>query len=481
VTITATPALADGRSPGDAHPRSRWALAEHVTVAAALIWWGFALTHATGGRDPWAQTIGIALAVVALGAVRPWRVLTPWTLVLAAAIAAAPIAVCLIDPTHWFGASQAATYAYSAVLFVTVRAYADTSARRTALIALVLGAGVAQLAWSMIAWVGGGDPAGLMVGTFYWHNQFAAFLLAPAIIGAGVAAVGTGQLRLAGTVTAIAGSAGVVLSTSRASMALLAGGWLLAGALAVLTAAGLRGRLLAAVRFLVLAGVAVAVTVLLPGPPLFSHRVSALASTTARGAQQSVSQNSGFRVDFWRQALSVFGHHPLTGAGFGSFGSQASRLDPNGVHSALVHSGLLQPLSDGGLLLGLPFLLGCLLIGLGLLRRLLPSAWRADQGAVTLVAVGSLVLAAHSAVDFDWTYPSLMAMSAILAALALAWTPTRADAGSRRPAASPVGARVACVVLAVAGLVLAQQSVHGGWHLTAPAPHSVPLSGDPAS
>jgi O-antigen ligase len=461
----------------------------HGAVALALVWWAFGLTHATGGRDPWALTIAMPSALLALAAVRPWRVMTARSLVLAAAVSLAPALVCLIDPTHWFGANQAATYAYSAALFVTVRAYAGTTARRAAVLAVVLGAGVAQFAWSTIAWVGGGDPSSVMSGTFYWYNQYAAFLLAPAIIGAGLAAIGTGQLRLAGIVSAILGSAGVVLSTSRASMTLLGAGWIAAGVLAVLAGSGPRRKLMSAARWMVLAGTAALVTAVLPGPPLFAHKVSPFASTVARGATQSVGQNGGFRMQFWKQALTVFGHHPVTGTGFDSFGRQAGLVDPNGAHSTLVHSGLLQPLSDGGLLLGLPFLLACALVGLGLLRRLLPDAWHADRGQVALVAVGSLVVAVHSAVDFDWTYPSLMALSAILAGLALAWVPAAAVEPAAAGSRTTVVGRICCLVLVVSAVVLAAQATRGGWNLSAPVPHasalstatSSPVTGEPAS
>jgi O-antigen ligase len=269
-----------------------------------------------------------------------------------------------------------------------------------------------------------------------------------------------------------------VLSTSRATMGLLILGWLAVAVVAIVIAVGARGRVLAAVRVLSLGAVATLVTVLLPGPPLFAHRVSALASTASRAQGESIDQNGGYRADFWRQAVKVFQHHPLTGGGFDSFGREAAKLEPHGAHSALVHSGFLQPLSDGGLLLGVPFLLACVVVCLGLLRRVLPSVWRADGGLVSLTAVGSLALAAHSAVDFDWTYPSLMAMSAVLAAIALAWSPA---APSTPAVAGPYRAQVACAVLVVAALVLAQQAVPGGWRLTAPPSHTASVSGEPAS
>jgi O-antigen ligase len=118
------------------------------------------------------------------------------------------------------------------------------------------------------------------------------------------------------------------------------------------------------------------VTYLLPGPPFFAHRVSAIAGTSARAVGQPVTQNGVYRADFWHQSLQIFSHHPLAGTGFGSFGRQSRLLDPNGPHAQFVHSGFLQPLSDGGLLFGLPFLVACILVAFGLVRRLRRSADR---------------------------------------------------------------------------------------------------------
>ena len=55
------------------------------------------------------------------------------------------------------------------------------------MLALVLAAAVAQFAWAFVAWRCGRRPGGRMMGRFLWYNQFAAFLLVPAIVGAGLA------------------------------------------------------------------------------------------------------------------------------------------------------------------------------------------------------------------------------------------------------------------------------------------------------
>lgn len=442
----------------------------HVAVAACTLYWAFPLTHSSGGRDAWVLTIGALLAVVALAAVRPWRVLGLVELSLAAALGVAPLLVCLLDPPHFFGASQAATYAYSAVLFLIVRAWATTANQRTLLLGLVLAAALAQVAWSLIVWISGGDPSHPMIGTFYWWNPYAAFLLVPAVAGAGLAAIGSGPLRLPGGLAAVLCSAGIVFSTSRATMTLLVAGWLAAAVIAVLSRSDLRTRLLVLARWAALAALTVTVTVLMAGPPFFAHRASALASTAARSAGQSVEQNSSYRVTFWHEALKVFGRHPLTGAGFGSFGHQAALVDPGQGKTALVHSGLLQAFSDGGLLLGGPLLVAGALVAVGLIRRLRRRSLSAEHGLVALVAAGTLLLGVHNMVDFDWTYPSSMAASALLAALVLSRRTEPADAATRPYVRA--GA-TACVLLAASALVLGWQARGGGWHLTAPTGSSV--------
>ena len=75
MTITAVSAVAAGRPRAAAGRRQLWPWVADATTAAALLWWAFALTHGSGGRDRWTQTIGMLLALVALSVVRPWRVL----------------------------------------------------------------------------------------------------------------------------------------------------------------------------------------------------------------------------------------------------------------------------------------------------------------------------------------------------------------------------------------------------------------------
>ena len=462
MTLTATADALDG-APIVARARPGAAVVvEHVTVAVALGWWAFPLTYSGGGRDRWVLTIGLLLAAVAVVTTRAWRSTSPVALVVACLVGALPMVICLVDPTHWLAATQAATYPYGVALFLTVRSYGTTADRRTWMLGLVLAAAVAQFAWGFVAWHTMGYPDARMVGRFFWHNQFAAFLLVPAVVGVGLAVEGTSRLRLVGAVTAVLASTGVVLSTSRATMALLAVGWLGAGVLAVAATSSSRARYAAGARWAGLAATTGAVMYLLPGPPFFDHRVTPWAATAARAVGEPVGTNGVYRTEFWRQAVQVFERHPLTGGGFGSFGRLSRLVDPQGAHANFVHNGFLQAFTDGGLLLGLPVIVACLMVLVGLAARLRPRSWGTGQNAVASLALGSMLLAVHGAVDFDWSYPSLMALAAVLAALALPGRSTDSEATARSVVATNTG-RIAVGVLVVASLVLAQRAVPGVW------------------
>ena len=242
-------------------------------------------------------------------------------------------------PTHWYAGSQAASYGYAAVLLVAVCAYARTPDRRTLSWPLLLAVGIAQFAWAFVAWHKLGSPSTPMMGRFFWYNQFAAFELAPAVIGLGLAISGAVPLRLLAGVAAVLGSVGVVLSTSRASMALLVIGWLPAAVVALVGAPTARARARVAVRWLLLAAATAGVLFAVTGPPFFDQRASVLGATASRGVGQPVTQNGVYRLDFWRQSLHLIREHVLTGTGFGSFGRQTRLLDPNAPHANFVHNG----------------------------------------------------------------------------------------------------------------------------------------------
>ncbi len=430
-------------------PRAWW---EHLAVAALLLVWGLPLTHATGGRDPHALVVYAAVALAAFLVTRAWRV-HPVEVGLATAVAAAAVTVCAVSPTGWWGADFAAGYVVAAASYLVVRRYATDRTRATVVLAGVTLVGLEQFGQAFLPWWGGRDPSVDMSGTFYWHNPYAAFLLAPALLGLGLTLRGERPWRLVGWAATPLCVAGIVLSSSRATLAALLVAWLAVLALAV------RNRVTAR-RAAALTGVALMTVLALPGPPLFDHWRSPTAATQERAAAgETLSQNGYYRTQFWREAAAVATHHPVSGAGFHSLATASALYTPVGwARSQLAHNGYLQPLSAGGLLLGLPALTALALIAaaalLTLRRRRGTPRGPTDPVAVAL-AVSVLAAMAHALVDFDWSHPALRVQLALLAACLPALRTARRRAETpvpRRTTAVRVGA--ATVLVLVLGVEL---------------------------
>jgi O-antigen ligase len=317
---------------------------------------------------------------------------------------------------------------------------------------LILFATLEEFAGGWTAWHGGMDPRVVMTGTFYWYNQFATFLIPGALIGAAFWLGRRGPIAAIGLLSTVLASIGVFYSTSRASLACLVLGLVIIGFLHML----LNGSVRMALRNVVGGAVVSVAVVLVAGPPFFPHRVSPLAGEASRTAGQSLGQNGGYRLDFWREAIAVFTHHPLVGSGFRALASVADPLVPRTwPRSPLAHNGYLQALSDGGLVLGIPVCIAAALLLWRLLRQLRDAIRRAEATPVSLaVPVALAALLAHSFIDFDFSYAALFALTAVLGGLVLGRAPV---AGSSVPA-TPTGrsrSRVGLALLAVAVVTLA--------------------------
>ena len=444
------PAERAGVATPPARSRASRAIASGA-VLFAVAYLTMPFTEATGGRGPLAVTKAAVVVVVALAAVKPWRELRSGVLALAAVVGLAALAVCLLTTPGWFGATRAASYGLGAATFVAVAAYVRNVRQMTQVALLVVAAGVMQFAWAFVPWRGGEIQSKAMVGTFYWHNQYGAFLLAPTLIGLCLAIGNRAPWRLAGWVVVPLGTAGVVYSSSRGAMAALAAGWVIVGVLAV-TSRKWRG---ATLRWFAAAAIALGATFVIAGPPFFASSASPLSATQAREkAGESVDANSEYRLHMWRESVSVFEHHPLAGVGYGGLVASAVQVTPAGwPRSPLSHNDYLQALTEGGLLLGLPFLIGCAAIGIRLLRVSLVRVRRRCVDVRTGICVGALALMAHAAIDFDWTYPALFALAAILAGAAIGPTLPR-PAVRHSSSTSQLIVRVAAVgVLAVVVIV----------------------------
>jgi putative inorganic carbon (HCO3(-)) transporter len=389
-----------------------------ILVGFAVAYVTMPFAHATGGREPWSLTKAAIVVAVALIAARPWRELRTGVLVLAVAVSLAALAVCLVTAPGWFDGSRAASYALAAATFVAVASYARSVRRANWIAAIVATAGAMQFCWSFVSWWGGRDQSIPMVGTFYWHNQFAAFLLAPGLIALALIVRHRSPWRLVGWVVAPLAVAGIVHSTSRGGMAVLFAGWLAIGILALRVRPNRR----AFVRWVAASVLAAGATVVVAGPPFFSSSASPLAATAARASSgETADANSSYRVLMWRESVTVFEHHPVTGVGYGGLMSSAGELTPaSWPRSPLAHDDYLQALAEGGLLLGVPFLLACGAIAFGLVRVGRSRVRSRIVDVRTGVVIAAMALMAHAAIDFDWTYPALFCLAAVVTALAVA-------------------------------------------------------------
>lgn len=418
------------------------------SVVLALGFWATLLTGGWGGRDPRVLTYGGVLVLLALLLLRPWRVLTPLVIALPTAIGVAAFAVLALAPTGWEGRHDAAAYAYAGQVFVLVAGWARDHLRRTAVLGLVVAAAGLEFAQGWPAWWGAGDPSAMFQGTFYWHNQVGIFLAAGAVAALGVLSGPKGPLRLLSWVVGPLAAAGVVFTTSRGSQLALALGVALVLALALTGPAPRR----AAGRVVTAVALGAAVTWLLSGPPFFVIRATPGTSTLARS--ESFTGNGVQRLEDWRRAWEIFLEWPLTGTGFLGFRSAAPQVTElrDGASVAEAHNGFLQALSDGGLLLALPVWTGTVLVLVLALRHLTSSVRRRDTVTST-AAVLTFVLVLHSGMDFDWSYPSLMAMLAVAGALAIGVRPAPPLLPGRR--ASSAWALLLVAVLGGAAV--------GGW------------------
>jgi O-antigen ligase len=458
---------------------ARGELLEHGLVLALLLMVVAPLTLAQGGRDAGAAAWAAMVAVPALLVTRPWSRLPVRALALVAAVAVAALLVLPLTGSGRAGAVAALTYGVALACGVTVAAYARTPARRAAVAGVLCAGGVAQFGWGLVPWWGGADPSRPMVGTFFWHNPFAASMVAPALLGLALAIAGRRPWRAAGWVAAPLGAAGVVLSTSRATLALFVIGWLAVVGLSCWIAAPGRERSRVVASGLVATVLAVALTAVLPGPPLFETSTSPLAGASQRNASgETFNVNLAYRTQFWREAVLVFRHHPLAGAGYGRIAADVRGQVPAGwAVSSLAHSGPLQALGDGGLLLAGPLLVLLVCVGMALLRRLRPRGDPglgaddpADRILVSAAVVTSGVLGLHTLVDFDWSYLTLAAQAAIVAGLALAVPVRRRDAAASPPRPDAPLAGLAAVAVLVAAVVAGSVAAWGQqFHINAPA------------
>jgi O-antigen ligase len=412
-----------------------------VATGAVLVWAATGLVRGSGGRDVNALAVGLLLLAVALAVVRPWRELPVPVLVVAAVLSVAALLVLPIGHVGRAGAVAAGAYVLAAGLVVLVGSWASTSRRADVLAAAVCVAGLLEVCWAFPAWWAGGLSApGPMVGTFYWWNPYAAYLLAPALLGLNLAVSGPRWVAVGWLTTPLA-VAGIAFSSSRATVACLLVGWVIVSAALVL---GSPRRLATLGRVALVSALSTAVTFLLTSPLVFRGGTAAFGASVSRSSGgQTVSADGAYRLEFWRQAMAAFRDHPATGSGYGRI-LTSTKPATSSAYSPLAHNGFLQALGEGGLLLAVPMAVALLGATYVLARSLL----QARSGVSFAAAVAGLGLLAHGLVDTDWTYAADVVPLAVCVALAGAarWHDARRER-------TPRGARFAAAVLISAALV----------------------------
>ena len=279
-------------------------------------------------------------------------------------------------------------------------------------------------------------PLGLGVYVSYSRGAIAAALVGVAVL---IAAAPTwSQLRAAGLALGgsalAAGCAAALPGVASASGSLgdreVDGALMLAVLVVLMAAASLAlvrlaraeesrsvrtGRLPTAPRLPLVAGVALAVGLVVLVAGGLAERGRADAQERRRGIERLTSVESR-RYDYWRVGLDAYGHHPLRGIGAGGFRVEWLRERPLPEGALEIHSLPLEMLVE----LGIPGLLGFgLMIG-GVAVAGGRALERRPEVAAGAFAVGTVWLL-HASIDWDWqlpavTLPALIAAGAVLAA-----------------------------------------------------------------
>jgi len=382
-----------------------------VVMVATLLAWLIPLTHRFGGRDPGVVTLGLIVLIPAL-LLSDVRSL-PRRHLLSLVPGLASLVSVVVSPRRGDGLDEAAMWLAAGLVYLVVAAWLRQSGRAAYLGIVILIAGLDQFFTGWWPWWGEGDASSLMRGSFFWHNQFAAFMIGTGLVAAAVVLLGSGRVRLFAALTFMLCVAGTYYSTSRASLAILA-----VGCVVAVVAAWRRPRRIGE---FVLLGAGAGVLTWVLSSPLLMPDGDITSGFVVR--TNNVAQNGMTRLEYWKAAVTLVREHPWVGTGSDSFGTAGMAVVGDAATpSTLVHNGFLQAFVNGGILLGgavvvcaaVVVVVAAIVVWRSMRGRIGPDgAWR--LGAA--LGVGALVL--HTAVDFDWTYPSLIVLAAILSALVL--------------------------------------------------------------
>lgn len=380
---------------------------------------------AAGGRDAGVMLWGLLSVVPAVFLGRPWR-LDPRVQVGALLLPTVSFLVCLLAPTGWGGLPRAVAVTYACSAGLAVAGFATSGSRRLAVAMAVGLISLDEFAQGWLAWWGGQDPTKRMIGTFFWHNQFGAFLLPGVVIGFALVVLGEARWRKVGYVVAAICGSGVVFSTSRGALLFTALG--VAGVL--VQALRHHDRMRRAGRWVLALAVCAGTATFLVSPVFFGHWGSAVGALARRGTTDSLAANGISRLDFWTAGWHAFLERPWVGSGFGGFAGVSLWYSNSSSFTIYPHNDLVRAFVEGGLLAGLPELLVLGAAVVMAVRRLRQRAWTPTEEAVAVgAALAVLAGMAHALMDFDWSYPALMAQFGVLLGLLVATGPAVGHAG----------------------------------------------------
>lgn len=398
--------------------------------------------------------IGLATALPLAVVARVWT-LPVWLVSLAAAVPLSIIVIALLGDGGWFGAARAARFAWAALLLLSIISWARTPSRRLGVIIGVLVLVADQFAVGWFAWWGGGNPDRLMIGSFSWHNQFAAYCLIGAAAALVVALLADRVVSLLGGVVFVLAAVGVLASGSRAAVIMLVAAALVAAV------AGVRAR--GAVSLLRW-GAAMLGAVL--ANFFFTSSVYFPAATSGAPAGGLAGRGSAegswvARLDHWRVALEMGADSWLLGSGLSTYGLRSDCFDRQ-YYTSSPHNEWLLAWAEGGVVMAVP-LLALLVLAVALAVRSvrpLPDAGALLADPARWAALLAMILAlGHAAFDFDWAFPLLIVIAALVSGVAAAPLVALPPA-PRRPASIAAGA-VLAAMLAAATIGFALDPVPG--------------------
>lgn len=178
---------------------------------------------------------------------------------------------------------------------------------------------------------------------------------------------------------------------------------------------------------------AVAASIVLVGAVVAWLSAGPIVESLAELPAEISSTAETSRGEIWKATISLIGAHPVTGSGFGAYGTAILRHWPSTEYSTLLyaHDDYLQVVADGGIPGALLAILFVGVVGTSLVR-----AVRIGDPGLRGVALGAgagcVGLLIHSVVDFNLQIPSNAIAFLFASAMVVRASSIGAPAGARQ-------------------------------------------------